>query len=204
MTVPGRKSMHSEDWWAKAPPHVLRCTAHYKSTGGQCRHQASPGANVCNQHGALAPAVQARAAVRIQMTVDDAVQRLVEWMNDSNVDMRERVKIAQDMLDRSGLGAVQKHLVGVGEVDPVESLFQRILADPNGLLDPNAPPPELTPEQREYNRLADPEDRDWSDIVDAEIVEDPPSVPRLPSPAPTQRTSTRPPKHIRDAIATLI
>ena len=199
----GKKITHSEEWWAAAPVHILRCTASYKD-GAPCRREASPGTTVCGQHGALAPSVQARAAVRIQMTADDAAKRLVEWMNDVDVDMRERVKIAQDMLDRSGLAAVQKHLIGMGQIDPIEALFRDILADPNSLLDPNAPPPEMSAEQREFNRTADPDGLDWGDVVDAEIVDDPPSRPELPSPAPAQPSPAKPPKHIREAIKTLI
>lgn len=187
----GRKT-HGEGWWETAPPHIIRCTSHYKS-GDRCRREANPGANVCGQHGALIPAVQARAAVRIQMNADTAAKQLVDWMNDASVDMRERVKIAQDMLDRSGLNAVQKHLVGIGPVDPVEDLFARILADPAGLA-PNTPvPQELSAQQLEWNRLADPEDHDWCDVVDVEVIEDPPVV-----------ASARPPKHIREALQRLI
>ncbi len=77
--------------------------------------------------------MQQAAATRIQMSVDEAAQRLIEWLNDNDVDMRERVKIAHDLLDRGGLGATSKHLVGVVSGDPVETLFRDILSDPDGL-----------------------------------------------------------------------
>jgi hypothetical protein len=129
------RKTHGENWWATAPPHIIRCTAHYKD-GSPCRREANPGASVCHQHGAAAPAVLAAAATRIQYSVDEAAQRLVNWMKDEGVDMRERVKIAHDLLDRGGLGATSKHLIGVGPADPVEALFRSIAADPDGLVDP--------------------------------------------------------------------
>ncbi len=77
------KRTHSEQWWANhAPDYLLRCTAHYKSTGERCRREAIPGASVCDQHGGLVPAVQAAAAARIGMSLDDAVKRLQAMLND--------------------------------------------------------------------------------------------------------------------------
>ena len=126
------RKTHSEQWW-EDNPHILRCTAHYKSNGMQCRHEAAPGTNVCNQHGALIPAVQAKAAARIQMSVDDAVKRLHAMLDDGNVDARDKIKILHDLLDRGGLGATSKVLVGVGQIDPVEQLFASILNTPGML-----------------------------------------------------------------------
>ncbi|WP_193608271.1 hypothetical protein [Nocardioides lijunqiniae] len=169
--------MHSEDWWAtQKPSHVLRCTATLRTSGTQCRNEARPGTNVCDKHGALAPAVQAAAATRIRMSVHDAVKRLHDMLDDSSVDARDKIKILHDLLDRGGLGATSKHLIGVAEVDPVETLFQRILQDPNGLLDPNAAPTPLSPEMAALNRAADPqalaELGDEPDVVEAELVDE--------------------------------
>ena len=56
--MPGRKVMHSEQWWeTQAPAHVTRCTSNLKS-GGRCRREAAPGAPVCERHGANLPVVQ--------------------------------------------------------------------------------------------------------------------------------------------------
>src|SRR4051812_38624448 len=119
--------MHSDQWWATAPPHKIRCTAHYKSNGLPCRREAAPGTNVCNQHGALAPQVAAAAAVRVQMSADDAARKLLAMVEDPTVEHREKIKILQDILDRSGVTGVNKLLVGVVTQDPVEQLFQSLL-----------------------------------------------------------------------------
>lgn len=208
-----RRKTHTEKWWDAAPPHTLRCTGHNKTDGSRCRAEAAPGTTVCDRHGALIPAVQAAAARRVQMSVDEAAQRLITWMNDDSVDMRERVKIAHDLLDRGGLAATSKHLVGVvGGGDPVETLFLDLLSTPGALVDPASQrplPPD--PEQLELNRRADPEAAlEFADligpvdVVDAELVEDYPSTvassasrhPRGPNPA-------KPPKHIRDDLERL-
>lgn len=201
------KHRRSEAWWANHP-EVLRCTAHYKSTGERCGVTAAPGTNVCNQHGALIPAVQAAAAQRIGMSVDDAVKRLHAMLDDESVEAREKIKILHDLLDRGGLGATQKHLVGVGTLDPVERLFADILGDPNALADPTAmqvtalPPPD--PAQALLDAAEEGSGRDtWrgrengADVVVGEVVDGTPAhtvVGEMP----------KTPKHIREALERLI
>lgn len=209
-----RRKTHTERWWDAAAPHILRCTGHNKTDGSRCRAEAEPGTTVCWRHGAAIPAVQAAAATRIQMSVDEAAQRLIEWLNDNDVDMRERVKIAHDLLDRGGLGATSKHLVGVVSGDPVETLFRDILSDPDGLA-PAAPalaaPP--VPDAAQAALDAQQADPDWDavlgreigsddadDVVDAELVED--SGADSP-PHTVQVAPYRTPKHIRDDLRRL-
>ncbi|GEM_PF-3787913 len=195
------RQRRAEEWW-DSHPDVLRCTAHYKSNGKQCGVQATPGTNVCNQHGALIPAVREAAARRIQMSVDDAVKRLHEMLDDPQAPHAVKAKILHDLLDRGGLGATSKHLVGVVTQDPVEKLFKQILADPDGLMQISAAPPPLDPEFEEYNRAAREDDYP-SDIVDAEVVEEPVRArPVIPPRAISdgEHNTTLPPKHIRDDL----
>jgi hypothetical protein len=169
--------------------------------GSQCRREAIPGTNVCNQHGALIPAVQASAARRIQMSVDDAVKRLHSMLDDNSVESREKIKILHDLLDRGGLAATNKHLVGVAAAnDPVEKLFMSILGDPDGLA-PVEPPPQAISAPQPEGEVEDliglekpVEER--LDVVDAEVVEDD------AAPEPVQAL-TLPPKHIRDDLERL-
>ncbi|MDR6120292.1 putative membrane protein [Aeromicrobium sp. SORGH_AS981] len=70
----------------------------------------------------------------MQFTADDAARQLVEMMSDPQVDARERVKIAQDLLDRAGLAAAQVHKVLPIEQDPIEKLFTDLLQDEQALL----------------------------------------------------------------------
>ncbi|MCW2738884.1 hypothetical protein [Nocardioides sp.] len=186
------KVTHSEDWWDMlAPPTVLRCEGHYKQDGKQCRREAVPGANVCGQHGGLIPVVRDRAAARMGNAADDMVQRLLAWLDDPGVDARDKVKIAQDMLDRAGLNATGKLLVGIGAVDPVEALFRNILNDPNGLAPAQPIAHQPSPEVLAWNLEALDEDEP-DDIVEAEVVED--SAPTAPS---DETMKTTPPPHIR-------
>ncbi|WP_123388705.1 hypothetical protein [Nocardioides aurantiacus] len=211
-----KKITHNEDWWATAPTHVLRCTANYK-TGDRCRREALLGTNVCGSHGGLAPAVQQAAATRIQMSVDDAVKRLHSMLDDTTVEAREKVKILHDLLDRGGLGATSKVLVGVGPADPIETLFRDLLADPDATYDPRTvhpppsptayTPPALDDDATDQNpRPALPARQiaadDPEDVIDALVVEG------EPHPSHTVHVegnlSHRPPKWLADDLARLI
>lgn len=91
------------------------------------------------------------------MSVDEASKKLIAWLGDPAVEMRERIKIAHDLLDRGGLGATSKMLLGVVTEDPVEKLFRDILTQPGAL----AP----------YKPIAE----EWAllgDVVDAEVIEE--------------------------------
>lgn len=210
-----RRRTHTEKWWDAAAPHILRCTGHNKTDGSRCRAEASPGTTVCERHGALIPVVQQAAANRIQMSVDEAAQRLIEWLNDNDVDMRERVKIAHDLLDRGGLGATSKHLVGVvGSGDPVETLFRDILSDPSGLAPatPALPAPPV-PDAAQAALDAREAGPDWEDVIGREIGSDDahdvvdaellPDADDLP-PHTVYVGQTQTPKRIRDDLRRLI
>lgn len=193
---------HSEDWWELiAPPTAVRCEAHVQD-GSRCRRESIAGANVCRQHGGAIPAVRERAAARIGNAADEMVQRLQAWLDDPAVEMKDKVKIAQDMLDRAGLNATGKMLIGVGQVDPVERLFRDLLADPSGLAPSQPVPHQPSPEQLELNRQALEAYGDDDDpvVVRGQVIE----AATLPSPARTQRKGTAPPKHIREALERLI
>lgn len=196
-----RKVTHSEEWWELlARPTSVRCEGHYK-TGERCRREALVGANVCRQHGGAAPQVQAIAAARIGNAADEMVKRLHAMLDDVNVEARDKIKIAQDMLDRAGLNATGKLLIGVGEIDPVEVLFRTILNDPNGLAPAEPTPHEPSPQALAYNRQALEAyggDDEPADIVDAEVVEEPHTV------HVTESMSNRPPAHIRKALEDLL
>jgi hypothetical protein len=60
---------------------AVRCKATSKQTGKQCRNWAIKGGEVCRKHGAGAPAVRAKAAIRAEVKN--------WWLGDSHVDPRE-------------------------------------------------------------------------------------------------------------------
>lgn len=196
---------HTEEWWATAPAHIIRCNGTVQD-GTPCRREALAGTTVCRQHGGLIPVVQAKAATRIRLSADEAVRVLLDILNDPNGDDRNKIVVAKDILDRGGLAATSKHLVGVVTQDPVEKLFASILSDPNALEDPSAPrPPALPagdPAQEaidaaeaapEWGELFGPENGFSSreDVVDAEVVE-------------AEVVSDVPPAHIRRDLERLL
>jgi len=201
----GKSVSHSESWWAtEAPPHVLRCNGNYKSTGEQCRRVAVDGSIVCDQHGGAAGHVRRRAAERIAFTADDAARNLVNWMNDPSVDMRERVKITQDLLDRAGLAAAQFHKIMPVTEDPIEALFAKILDDPDALEDPAA---------REAPLALETTSGDTYEDLIGTLPERDETAPRQPEPpapgtllpqaserAKKPRSPLVPPKHIREGL----
>jgi hypothetical protein len=129
----GRRKSHSESRWAKLPPTIVRCNATMVN-GGRCKHEAESGSVVCDQHGRAAPQVRRRAAERVIKTADEAAQKLVDWMNDDEVPFGVRAKIAQDLMDRAGLVAIQVHqIVPSTTANPVMLMYQRLLSDPANL-----------------------------------------------------------------------
>ncbi|WP_299052148.1 hypothetical protein [uncultured Nocardioides sp.] len=204
---------HTEQWWTDhASDPVLRCTASYRRNGLRCRREAHPGTNVCGHHGALVPAVRAKAATRIGMSVDDVVQRLLAMLDDPSVQARDRVKVLHDLLDRGGLGAANKLLVGVTDVDPVQQLFHDLLADPEAFATPQALLPAQAPDVTQARLDAEAEGRDYEDvlaerggIVDAEVVEDQPTPAQVAAAAGQPKTAPVPtPPHIRRALDLLL
>jgi hypothetical protein len=201
----GKSVSHSESWWAtEAPPHVLRCNSSYKSTGEQCRRVAVDGSIVCDQHGGAAGQVRRRAAERIAFTADDAARNLVDWMNDPAVDMRERVKITQDLLDRAGLAAAQVHKIMPITEDPIEALFAKLLDDPNAL-EPaglrDAPPVTEAVLGDTYEDLIGtlPEQDETAPRA-AERPRPDPSLTQANEKPAEPRSPLKPPKHIREGL----
>ncbi len=192
--MPGRKTMrHSEEWWEMvAPPTAVRCEGHVQD-GSRCLREAILGATVCGQHGGSAPQVRTRAAARIGNAADDMVKGLLAMFNDPNIEPRDKIKIATDVLDRAGLNAVDKHIVAV-QVDPVEALFRNILNDPNGLALAESVPATPSPEMQAYNLAALERAEDGGDVVDAVLVEE----------DELEVISATPPAHIRKALDRLI
>lgn len=186
--MPGRRRSHSEAYWADAPPSIVRCVG-TRPNGEQCRREAEAGSVVCDQHGGAAPQVRKRAAERVVMTADAAAQNLVRWMNDPAVPYGVRVKIAQDLMDRSGLAPAQVHKVVAVEADPVETLFSALLSTPGALNDPSPTPPALPPPREDVA------------VVDAEVVrEEPAEYEAEIRTLPTRKYPHLPPQHVRDGL----
>jgi hypothetical protein len=81
---------------------------------------------VCEIHGGLAPQVRRRAAERVLLTADEAIQVIKSFISDPTVPAAVRLKAAQDLADRAGLAAAQIHKVIPAEDDPVIAFFADI------------------------------------------------------------------------------
>jgi hypothetical protein len=120
---------------------------------------------VCDQHGGAAPQVRRRAAERLIMTADQAAQMLVKMMEDTEVPFGVRAKIAQDLLDRAGVIAMQVHQIVPTAEDPLMRFFEDAFSDPNNW-EENPPQPAIE------DRVLDlPDPGEPEEIVEAEIVE---------------------------------
>jgi hypothetical protein len=124
--MPGRRVSHSESRWVQLPDTVIRCNGTLQS-GKRCRREAMEGSVVCEIHGGLAPQVRRRAAERVLLTADEAIQVIKSFISDPTVPAGVRLKAAQDLADRAGLAAAQVHKIVPSTEDPVLAFFEGIL-----------------------------------------------------------------------------
>lgn len=162
----------------KPPP--MRCTARSKRTGNPCQLPPVAGANVCRWHGGAAPQVQAAARRRLQQATDALAAKLLGIALDDGAPEHVRLAAIRDALDRGGVTAKAAVEVEVDVVDaPWKGLFTHVARDARGSNEFHEP---------EQNALpAGPTDP--TEIVDAELVPDPPHAPpwsdeQPPQPAP--------------------
>lgn len=80
-----------------------QCTAMSKRTGKRCGNRAMVAQRTCRMHGGATKQARAKAAERIRQAQNEAADLLVEFMADPEVDVNLRTRIAQDLLDRSGV-----------------------------------------------------------------------------------------------------
>jgi hypothetical protein len=98
-----------------------RCRAHSTRSGERCKKAAILGGTVCATHGGSAPQVRARADERLRALQPAAVIRLQEALDavlrqldrhglvvDVGPDHSIRVRTAQAILDRTGMGPSQR------------------------------------------------------------------------------------------------
>jgi len=103
-----------------------RCTATSKRTGERCRAWALRGARTCRVHGSATRATKVATAKRIAQASGYAAEMLVEFMADPNVDLKTRIQISQDLLNRAGVNGKQELEVTVGMVPGWEAGIQEL------------------------------------------------------------------------------
>jgi hypothetical protein len=126
--MPGRRVSHSESRWVQLPDTIIRCNGTLQS-GKQCRREAIEGSVVCEIHGGLAPQTRRRAAERLLLTADQAIQVIKSFISDPTVPAGVRLKAAQDIADRAGLAGVQMHQIIPVKEDPLERFFNNMGPD---------------------------------------------------------------------------
>jgi hypothetical protein len=132
---------------------------------------------VCERHGGSAPQVRRRAAERLIMHADEAVELLLKWMRDPEVPHGVRAKIAQDIADRAGLAATQVHQILPSTEDPVIRFFEGIAADRivTNTAQPDSDQPAIESHAPSGYDTPPPAVPDTEVIFDAEIIEDQPA-----------------------------
>jgi hypothetical protein len=108
-------------------------------------------------HGGAAPQTRAKAQERILAAADPAAANLVRWMGDPKIEMRLRIQIAQDLLDRAGISG--KTSV---EID-ANVTFNDFVAGVVASVDDGTEIANF----HDYSRRLD-----GADIVDAEVIEE--------------------------------
>ena len=79
--------------------------------------------------------------------LEKGIGTLVELAGNDQVDPNVRLRAADKIIERM-MGKVPDK-VQLSAEDPVETLFRKILGDPDGLLEPTAVPKEFSAEERE-------------------------------------------------------
>jgi hypothetical protein len=196
----GRSISHSNSRWQQLPPTIVRCNGTLQS-GKRCRREAIEGSVVCEIHGGLAPQVRRRAAERVLLTADEAIQVIKSFISDPTVPAGVRLKAAQDLADRAGLAAAQVHKILPVDADPVLAFFEGIL-EQDGLTAPAALDPaseEDQPRELEsgdldsYGQGTRYDEEDHEEAESAEVI--------TTEPEPERQHSDTPPRLFPPEVA---
>ena len=172
-TKPIRDRRLSPRDWSISDVPERQCTAH-KRNGDRCKNAAIRGGTVCGYHGGNAPAVKAKARLRLEMAADRLARQLLNMTTDPNVADPVKLTAIKDALDRSGLAA--KTVVSVEvRVKPFERVFDSIVAEPRdaqpALAIEDESAPAIEPNGEILGEFDDPP-------PDDEIEDDPPRIQR--------------------------
>jgi hypothetical protein len=198
--MPGRKVSHSESRWAQLPDTVIRCNGTLQS-GKRCRREAIAGSVVCEIHGGLAPQVRRRAAERVILNADEAIQVIRSFVRDPTAPAGVRLKAAQDLADRAGLAAAQVHKIIPVDGDRVMEFFEGIL-EQDGLVALDAAPEQGQPRELEsgdldmYGQAPRYDEEDHEEAESAEVITMPETEPE-----PERQHSDTPPRLFPPEIA---
>lgn len=100
-----------------------RCTAMSKQNQRRCRRAATPGTNVCANHGSRAPQVKQAAKLRLLGLVDPAIATLAREMTQATKSS-DKQRAANSILDRAGIARTSE----VQVEDARALLVERLMA----------------------------------------------------------------------------
>ena len=127
-TKPIRDRRLSPRDWSISDVPERQCTAH-KRNGDRCKNAAIRGGTVCGYHGGNAPAVKAKARLRLEMASDRLARQLLNMTTDPNVADPVKLAAIKDALDRSGIQATTAVSVEFS-TKPFELVFDAISSIP--------------------------------------------------------------------------
>lgn len=163
----------SEEWWASRSSHVQdrRCIAH-KKTGERCGKVSMEAQQVCGTHGGRAPQSRMAARRRIEEAAEKLARKLIGIALDDNKSEGAQITAIRDLLDRAGVSAKTAVEVEI-EVKPYQRLANEIVGfAPTTRAESRAL--RGIPETGSGVDTSAPSD---GEIVDAEIVDEPPADP---------------------------
>lgn len=100
-----------------------RCTADSRTSGTRCKQVPVAGTTVCVYHGGKAPQVQRKARLRLLALVEPAVATLAREMTRADNKASDRLRAAENVLDRSGFPRAVKN---VDEGEALELVIARM------------------------------------------------------------------------------
>lgn len=105
------------------PPWGTRPRCQRVTNGRRCRKAIIPGGTtVCSAHGGAAPQVRRRAQLRLLSLVDPAVSVLARILTTST-DEKLKAHVAQDILNRTGMGKAQDVSADVAKAVMMERYY---------------------------------------------------------------------------------
>lgn len=124
--TPPRGEIVLPDTADNLPSGALRCTAH-TSSGPRCCAPAISGATVCRVHGGSAEQVRRAAQARLADLVPAALAVLARVLDDPDAAYRDKLRAAENVLDRCGYPRRQLPEVEVDMETARALLVQRLI-----------------------------------------------------------------------------
>ena len=125
-TKPIRDRRLSPRDWSISDVPERQCTAHRKKGGERCKNAAIRWSNVCGYHGGNAPAVKAKARLRLEMASDRLARQLLNMTTDPNVADPVKLAAIKDALDAADSPRRTPYRSKLGSPNPLRECSIRL------------------------------------------------------------------------------